>query len=140
MSLDVVIVILGVLALLFAGLIFGLSLKLTKGIIGIITVIILFIAGVVIIFFVVLSFRDNFTSDYRCVDTINTYQVHNITFNDEAVTVYYLDTNKEVKHIRSVKTKIFYDLGGSNKEPYVVRNRYWRWFIYWDELEIHLNQ
>lgn len=139
MSLDVFTIIVGILALLFAGLIFGLSLKLAKGLIGMITVAILFIVGIVIIFLVLFTFRNSITSDYRSVDTIDTYKIYNISFEDETTVVHYLDENKEIKHVKSGKAKMYYDLAGE-KEPYVVKKRYWRWFIYWDELELHLDQ
>ena len=140
MNLDIFLIIVGILALLFAGFVLGWVLtKLVHGIIGDIIVLILFFCGAAIILLTILSFRDSITSDYRCVDTIDTYPVYNMSFEGNNTVVHYFDSNKEIKHIKSDKVKIFYDLA-DDREPYVIRNKYWRWFIYWEELEVHIKE
>ena len=140
MSLDVFMFIMCVLVAIFITIIAWFVFKfLVKGVLGGIITVLLCFVGAILSFFVLLSFRNSITSDYRCVDTLDTYKVYNISFDQDNTIIHYLDNNKEVKHIKSDKAKIFYDLNDDH-EPYAVRNQYWRWFIYWEELEVHIKE
>lgn len=140
MSLDLVLIIATILGLILVAFIFGfIFMKLVKNIIGAFVIGILLVASVTITILAIVSFRDSITSDYRCVDTIDTYPVYNISFEGDDTVVHYINTNNEIVHIKSDKAKIFYDLA-DDREPYVIRNKYWRWFIYWEELDVHIKE
>lgn len=140
MRLELFLFIIGLLMLIFASIVLCIIIKnITKTVYGIIVTVILFIGGAALMLVVLFSFRDSITSDYRSVDNLNTYQVCDVSFENDTTVVYYLDTNNEIRHVKSDKAKIFYDLSEDEK-PYAVRNEYWRWFIYWDELEVHLKE
>lgn len=127
------------LLLLFVGFISGVFIKFSKSIFGIITTCVFALALSVLGFFLIDSLSDKVKEDYRCVDQIAIYDICNMSYEGSNIIVYYLDTNKEVKHIKSDKVKVYYDLNDDH-EPYAVRNQYWRWFIYWEELEVHIRE
>lgn len=140
MLIDIALFLMGLIGILIIGFVFGIMIKfLAKSVFSIITFFILAIAGIAVCLFAVLSFRSSITSDYRCVDTLDTYKIYNISFEDDKTVVHYIDNNKEIKHIKSENVKIFYDLNDDH-EPYAVRNQYWRWFIYWEEIEVHIKE
>lgn len=141
MSLDLVLIIATILGGLFIVFVFGFILtKLVKSLIGIFVTAFLLIASIVVMAFTVFSFRDLITSDYRDCDNIATYQMFDMTsINSNTTLINYVDENKELKHIKSDKVKIFYDLN-DDKEPYLRKVEYWRWFIYWTEVEVHIRE
>jgi len=140
MNLDVITIILGIIAVivLVAALTFFL-IKHTNSIIGGIVAIVLFVGAVILALWGVLSIRSSITSDYRCVDSTATYKIFDITYEGNSTVIHYLNENKELNHIKMEKTKVYYDLS-DDKEPYAIKKTYWRWFIYWDELEVHIKE
>lgn len=140
MELGIFLCVLAFLGLLFTGLIFWLMIKLTKGLLGGIISFIICITGFIILCVSLFSFRDIITSDYRDSDVIATYDIFDMTSIDEDTTlINYVDDNKELKHIKSDKVKIFYDLNDDH-EPFLRKVEYWRWFIYWTEVEVHIRE
>ena len=140
MELGIFLCVLAFLGLLFTGLILWLMIKLTKGLLGGIISFIICITGFVIFSVALFSFRDIITSDYRDSDIIATYDIFDMTSIDEDTTlINYVDDNKELKHIKSDKVKIFYDLNDDH-EPFLRKVEYWRWFIYWTEVEVHIKE
>ena len=141
MSLDLILIIAIILGALFIAILFGfIFTKLVKSMIGIFVTAFLLVASVAVMIFTVISFRDLITSDYRDCDTIATYQMFDMTSIDSDTTlINYVDENKELKHIKSDKVKIFYDLNDDH-DPFVRKVKYWRWFIYWYEVEVHIKE
>lgn len=140
MDLGIFLFILAFIGLLFAGFILWLMIKVSKGLLGIIISIIICAVGITLLVALIFSFRDLITSDYRDCDNIATYQMFDMTSIDSDTTlINYVDENKELKHIKSDKVKIFYDLNDDH-DPFVRKVKYWRWFIYWYELEVHIKE
>lgn len=141
MVLGLFLFILAFIGLLFTGFMFWLMIKVAKGLLGGIISFIICITGFILLCIAIyFSFRDSITSDYRSCDVIATYNIFDMTSIDEDTTlINYVDDNNELKHIKSDKVKIFYDLN-DDKEPYLRKVEYWRWFIYWTEVEVHIRE
>ena len=141
MELGIFLFILAFIGLLFAGFMFWLMIKVSKGMLGNIISFIIFAVGYVLFAaFIAISIKDTIREDYRDYEVIATYDIFDMTSIDENTTlINYVDDNKELKHIKSDKVKIFYDLN-DDKEPYLRKVEYWRWFIYWTEVEVHIHE
>ena len=141
MELGLFLFILALLGALFIGFIFYLMLKVCKGLLGIITSFIICIVGFALYIYILIgSFKKIITEDYRDYDVIATYDIFDMTSIDTNTTlINYVDENKELKHIKSDKVKIFYDLNEEH-EPFLRKVEYWRWFIYWTEVEVHIKE
>lgn len=141
MSIDILAIILTLLAIAFVMFICALLYKLFKFRLGgAVLAIIIGIVGTVLSIYSMYYLKDLFKEDYRDVDTIATYKIYDMSSVSETNTlINYIDTNKELRHIKSDKVKIFYDLK-ENEEPYLKKLKYWRWCFYWQECEIHIRE
>lgn len=108
-------------------------------VIGVVVSVLIFAGLLILSIWGVLSIGKSITSDYRCVDSTGSYKIFDITYEGNSTIIHYLNENKELNHIKMEKTKVYYDLS-DDKEPYAVKKTYWRWFIYWDELEVHIKE
>lgn len=141
MEINVALLILAFLGVLFTGFMFWLMSRIAKGLLGIITSFIICTVGFILLAYLLLSpFKELIQEDYRDYDVIATYNIFDMTSIDEDTTIInYVDDNKELKHIKSDKVKIFYDLNDDH-EPFLRKVEYWRWFIYWTEVEVHIRE
>ena len=142
MSLEVLTIIMIILGVLFGIFLGALIIKILHDSLGGIIVTGLFTISACIVFSIMVpsKLKDAFTSDYDDVKIVSTYKIFDMTSINETTTlINYVDDNKELKHIKSNKVKIFYDLA-DDKEPYIKKLEYKRWFIYWTEIEIHIKE
>lgn len=141
MSIDILTIILALLAIAFVIFIYVLLLKLFRFRLGgAVFATMIGIIGIVLSIYSMYYLKDLLKEDYRDVDTIATYKIYDMTSVSETNTlINYIDDSKELKHIKSDKVKIFYDLQ-ENEEPYLKKLEYWRWCFYWQECEVHLRE
>ena len=141
MSIDILTIILALLAVAFVIFIYILLLKLFRFRLGgCVFATIISIVTIVLSIYSISYLKDLLKEDYRDVDTIATYKIYDMTSVSETNTlINYIDDSKELKHIKSDRVKIFYDLQ-ENEEPYLKKLEYWRWCFYWQECEVHLRE
>lgn len=141
MSIDILTIILALLAIAFVIFIYVLLLKLFRFRLGgCVFATIIGIVGIVLSIYSMYYLKDLLKEDYRDVDTIATYKIYDMTSVSETNTlINYIDDSKELRHIKSDRVKIFYDLQ-ENEEPYLKKLEYWRWCFYWQECEVHLRE
>jgi len=141
MSINVLTVIIILLCIAFVVLIYALLLKLFRFRLGGAVFATIFgVVAIVLSIYYVWYIGDLLKGDYRDVDVIATYKIYDMTSISETNTlINYIDDKKELRHIKSDKVKIFYDLE-ENEEPYLKKLEYWRWCFYWQECEVHLQE
>ena len=141
MSIDILTIILALLAVAFLIFIYVLLLKLFRFRLGgVVFATMIGIIGIVLSIYSMYYLKDLLKEDYRDIDTIATYKIYDMTSVSETNTlINYIDDSKELKHIKSDRVKIFYDLE-ENEEPYLKKLEYWRWCFYWQECEVHLRE
>ena len=141
MNLEVLTIIMIILGIAFSIFLAALIMKITHGSIGGIIIGIVFTSACIILSIrLPIKLEDTFTSDYDDSKIVATYKIFDMTSIDESTTlINYVDENKELKHIKSDKVKIFYDLS-DDKEPYIKKLEYKRWLIYWTEIEVHIKE
>lgn len=141
MSINILTIILALLAIIFVIFIYILLLKLFRFRLGgNVFATMISVVGIVLSIYSIVYLKDLFKEDYRDVDTIATYKIYDMTSVSETDTlINYIDDSKELRHIKSDKVKIFYDLQ-ENEEPYLKKLEYWRWCFYWQECEVHLQE
>ena len=140
MNLDVITIILGIIGCTVCALAWVYFIvKHGSNVTSVVVSFILFVGLIILMIWGVITIRESITSDYRCVETTGQYKIFDITYEGTSTVIHYLNDNKELRHIKMDKTKVYYDLS-DEKEPYAIKNTYWRWFIYWDEIEVHIKE
>lgn len=140
MNLDIITIILGIIGCIVCVLAWVYFIvKHRSNVTSIVVSFILFVGLIILMIWGVIAIRESITSDYRCVDSTGSYKIFDITYEGKSTVIHYLNENKELNHIKMEKTKVYYDLS-DDKEPYAVKKTYWRWFIYWDEIEVHIKE
>ena len=141
MSIDIVMIIMAVIGIFLSMFIGVLIVKLLRwSFAGILTSATFILVGAILSIIVSRNLLIMFTEDYDDVEVISTYKIFDMSSIDENTTlINYLDDNKELKHVKSDKVRIFYDLK-ENEEPYLRKLEYKRLFIKWNGCEVHIRE